>query len=45
MAKAAVAFAADKPPEIVEVDLEGPRTGEVLVEPKATEIRPTDSSG
>ncbi|MBT4211461.1 MAG: S-(hydroxymethyl)glutathione dehydrogenase, partial [Porticoccaceae bacterium] len=34
--RAAVAFAAGKPLEIVEVDLEGPRAGEVLVEMKAT---------
>ena len=36
--RAAVAFAAGKPLEIVEVDLEGPRAGEVLVEMKATGI-------
>ncbi len=34
--KAAVAFAAGKPLEVVEVDLDGPKTGEVLVEIKAT---------
>lgn len=34
--RAAVAFQAGKPLEIVEVDLEGPRHGEVLVEVKAT---------
>lgn len=33
--RAAVAFAAGKPLEIVEVDLEGPRAGEVLIEIKA----------
>ena len=32
--KAAVAFGAGKPLEIVEVDLEGPRAGEVLVKSK-----------
>ncbi|MDX1738306.1 MAG: S-(hydroxymethyl)glutathione dehydrogenase/class III alcohol dehydrogenase [Alphaproteobacteria bacterium] len=40
--KAAVAFEAGKPLEIVEVDLEGPRAGEVLVEIKATGICHTD---
>ncbi|MCC7272140.1 MAG: S-(hydroxymethyl)glutathione dehydrogenase/class III alcohol dehydrogenase, partial [Alphaproteobacteria bacterium] len=40
--RAAVAFAAKKPLEIVEVDLEGPRAGEVLVEVKATGICHTD---
>ncbi|MEQ9814811.1 MAG: S-(hydroxymethyl)glutathione dehydrogenase/class III alcohol dehydrogenase [Azospirillaceae bacterium] len=40
--KAAVAFGAGKPLEIVEVDLEGPREGEVLVEIKATGICHTD---
>ena len=34
--RAAVAFEAKKPLEIVEVDLEGPKAGEVLVEIKAT---------
>ena len=33
---AAVAFEAGKPLETVEVDLEGPRAGEVLVDIKAT---------
>ena len=33
--RAAVAFEAKKPLEIVEVDLEGPKAGEVLVEIKA----------
>ena len=40
--RAAVAVAAGKPLEIVEVDLEGPRAGEVLVEIKATGICHTD---
>src|SRR5512134_2979751 len=39
----AVAFEARKPLEIVELDLEGPRTGEVLVEIKATGICHTDA--
>ena len=41
--RAAVAFAAGKPLEIVEVDLEGPRAGEVLVEIKATGVCHTDA--
>jgi S-(hydroxymethyl)glutathione dehydrogenase/alcohol dehydrogenase len=41
--RAAVAFAAGKPLEIVEVDLEGPRAGEVLVEMKATGVCHTDA--
>jgi S-(hydroxymethyl)glutathione dehydrogenase / alcohol dehydrogenase len=40
--KAAVAIAAGKPLEIGEVDLDGPRDGEVLVEIKATGICHTD---
>ena len=40
--RAAVAFEAGKPLEIVEVDLEGPNAGEVLVEIKATGICHTD---
>jgi S-(hydroxymethyl)glutathione dehydrogenase / alcohol dehydrogenase len=40
--KAAVAFAAGKPLEIVELDLEGPKAGEVLVELKATGVCHTD---
>ena len=40
--RAAVAFAAGQPLEIVEVDLEGPKAGEVLVEMKATGICHTD---
>ena len=41
--RAAVAFAAKQPLEIVEVDLEGPKAGEVLVEIKATGICHTDA--
>ena len=40
--RAAVAFQAGKPLEIVEVDLEGPKAGEVLIEIKATGICHTD---
>jgi S-(hydroxymethyl)glutathione dehydrogenase/alcohol dehydrogenase len=40
--RAAVAFAAGKPLEIVEVDVEGPKHGEVLVEIKATGVCHTD---
>ena len=40
--RAAVAFAAKKPLEIVELDLDGPKAGEVLVEIKATGICHTD---
>jgi S-(hydroxymethyl)glutathione dehydrogenase/alcohol dehydrogenase len=40
--RAAVALAAGKPLEILEVDLDGPRSGEVLVEIKATGICHTD---
>jgi S-(hydroxymethyl)glutathione dehydrogenase/alcohol dehydrogenase len=40
--RAAVAVAAGKPLEIMEVDLEGPRAGEVLIEIKATGICHTD---
>ena len=40
--RAAVAFEADQPLEIVEVDLAGPKAGEVLVEIKATGICHTD---
>ena len=40
--KAAVAVAAGKPLEIMEVNLDGPRAGEVLVEIKATGICHTD---
>jgi len=41
--RAAVAFEAARPLEIVEVDLEGPKAGEVLVEIKATGICHTDA--
>lgn len=41
--RAAVAFEAGKPLEIVEVDLEGPKAGEVLIEIKATGICHTDA--
>ncbi|MEE9319959.1 MAG: S-(hydroxymethyl)glutathione dehydrogenase/class III alcohol dehydrogenase [Granulosicoccus sp.] len=40
--RAAVAFEAGKPLEIVEVDLQGPQAGEVLVEIKATGLCHTD---
>ena len=40
--RAAVAFAAKKPLEIVTLDLDGPRAGEVLIEVKATGICHTD---
>src|SRR6187549_1540656 len=40
--RAAVAVAAGKPLEIMEVDLAGPRAGEVLIEVKATGICHTD---
>ena len=40
--RAAVAFEKGKPLEIVEVDLDGPKAGEVLVEVKATGICHTD---
>jgi S-(hydroxymethyl)glutathione dehydrogenase / alcohol dehydrogenase len=40
--RAAVAFEKAKPLEIVEVDLDGPKAGEVLVEIKATGICHTD---
>ena len=41
--RAAVAFEAKKPLEIVEVDLEGPKVGEVLVEIMATGLCHTDA--
>ena len=41
--RAAVAFEAGKSLEIVEVDLEGPKAGEVLIEIKATGICHTDA--
>ncbi|MEM6496355.1 MAG: S-(hydroxymethyl)glutathione dehydrogenase/class III alcohol dehydrogenase [Pseudomonadota bacterium] len=40
--RAAVAFESGKPLQIVEVDLEGPQEGEVLIEVKATGICHTD---
>jgi S-(hydroxymethyl)glutathione dehydrogenase / alcohol dehydrogenase len=41
--RAAVAFEAGKPLEIVDVDLEGPQAGEVMVEMKATGVCHTDA--
>lgn len=41
--RAAVAFEAGKPLEILEIDLEGPKAGEVLVELKATGVCHTDA--
>ena len=41
--RAAVAFEAKRPLEVVEVDLEGPRAGEVLVQLKATGVCHTDA--
>ena len=41
--RAAVAFEAKQPLEIVELDLEGPKAGEVLVEIMATGICHTDA--
>jgi S-(hydroxymethyl)glutathione dehydrogenase / alcohol dehydrogenase len=41
--RAAVAFEAKKPLEIIELDLKGPKAGEVLVEIKATGICHTDA--
>ena len=40
--RAAVAVAPGKPLEIMEVELEGPRAGEVLIEIKATGMCHTD---
>ncbi len=40
--RAAVALEAGKPLEIMEVNLDGPRKGEVLVEIKATGLCHTD---
>jgi S-(hydroxymethyl)glutathione dehydrogenase / alcohol dehydrogenase len=40
--RAAIAYAAGQPLEVVTVDLEGPKAGEVLVEVKATGICHTD---
>ena len=42
--RAAVAIEAGKPLEIMDVNLEGPRAGEVLVEIKATGICQRDRS-
>ncbi|NIB43049.1 S-(hydroxymethyl)glutathione dehydrogenase/class III alcohol dehydrogenase [Pseudomaricurvus alkylphenolicus] len=41
--RAAVAFGAGKPLEVVDVDLEGPKAGEVMIELKATGICHTDA--
>jgi S-(hydroxymethyl)glutathione dehydrogenase / alcohol dehydrogenase len=41
--RAAVAFGAGQPLEVVDVDLEGPKAGEVLIEIKATGICHTDA--
>ncbi len=41
--RAAVAFAAGEPLEICDVDLEGPKAGEVMVELKATGVCHTDA--
>ena len=41
--KAAVAFESAKPLEIAEVDLDGPKSGEVLIEIKATGVCHTDA--
>lgn len=41
--RAAVAFAVKQPLEIVEVDLNGPKAGEVLVEIMTTRICHTDA--
>jgi S-(hydroxymethyl)glutathione dehydrogenase/alcohol dehydrogenase len=41
--KAAVAFKAGQPLEIAEVELGGPRAGEVLIEIKATGVCHTDA--
>src|SRR5579864_12780 len=41
--KAAIAHKADAPLEIAQVDLEGPKQGEVLVEVKATGVCHTDA--
>src|SRR3954470_20826363 len=41
--RAAVAFAAGKPLELVEIDVEGPKAGEVLVRIVATSVCHTDA--
>ena len=40
--KAAIAYAAGKPLEVVTLDLDGPKAGEVLVEIKASGVCHTD---
>jgi S-(hydroxymethyl)glutathione dehydrogenase / alcohol dehydrogenase len=40
--KAAIAYAAGKPLEVVTVDLDGPKIGEVLIEIRASGVRHTD---
>ena len=40
--RAAVAFAAGEPLQVIDVNLEGPKAGEVLVEIKATGLCHTD---
>ena len=41
--RAAIAFKAGAPLEIAEVDVQGPRAGEVMVEMKATGVCHTDA--
>ena len=41
--RAAVAFEANRPLEVLELDLEGPKAGEVLIEIKATGVCHTDA--
>ena len=41
--RAAIAFKAGAPLEIAEVDVQGPRAGEVMVEIKATGVCHTDA--
>ena len=43
--RAAVAFEAKRPLEIVELDLEGPKEGEVLVRQCGTHIAPGENVG
>ena len=40
--KAAIAYAAGKPLEVVTLDLDGPKAGEVLIEIKASGVCYTD---
>ena len=40
--KAAIAYAAGKPLEVVTLDLEGPKAGEVLIEIRASGVCHTD---